>query len=184
MSCVMLHGKITQRRTPRAAAVKGWKVCQPLGVRRRKRGFGQNMKSSVLGWGTMFSRQLAPYNANPASWVCAVRSQLAHGDVTDLLIEQYCMGRVSLVSPTSICLLGLGLWHRFLWHEVRVLSFGIFRISSLVVFEKAEQHTGAAQSALGSPELLYISWAAFQNVLGTCLPCSGLGSSHEAHKKL
>jgi len=107
---------------------------------------------------------------------------LAHSDGTYLLTEQHFMGQVSLSSPMSICLLGLGLWHTFLWLEVRVVSFVIFRISSLV-FEKAEQHTGAAQRALERPKLLYI-WAAFQNALGTCLHCLGLGSSHEAHKKL
>lgn len=82
----------------------------------------------------------------------------------------------------SICLLGLGLWHRFLWHEVQVVSFAMLKTSSLVVFEKVEQHTGDSQRALESPELLYISWAAFQNVLGTHLYCSGLESSHEACK--
>lgn len=72
----MLYGKNSQKRTLRATAVEGRKVCQPLGLRRRKPRFSQNTKSSVLGWGMMFLRQLAPCYTNLASRVCAIRSQL------------------------------------------------------------------------------------------------------------
>lgn len=50
---------------------------------------------------------------------CVLQDHMAHGSGTYLLLtEQHFMGKVLLFSPMSMSLLGLGLWHRFLWHEV------------------------------------------------------------------
>lgn len=88
------------------------------------------------------------------------------------------MGEVTLGVPMSICLLGLGPWHRFLWQEVSLdPSF-----EPGCVWGGRAAHW-SAQRALESPKLLYISWAAFQAVPGTILHCSGLGFSPRVHRK-
>lgn len=184
MSCVMLHGKNTQRRTPRAAVVKGRKVCQPLRVRRRKRGFSLNTKSSVLGWGMMFSRQLAPYNTSLASWVCAVRPQLCWPAVMVPISPHWAAFYGTRVAWFFHVIMPAGLGPLAQIPLAWSTSFFFCNIQNIEPGCVWEQHTGDSQRALKSPELLYISWAAFQNALGTHLYCSGLGSSHEACKKI
>lgn len=91
------------------------------------------------------------------------------------------MGEVSLGFPMSICLLGLGPWHRFPWQEEGVVSLEHSFEPGCVWEGRAA--LCSAQRALESPRLLYISWAAFQAVPGTRLRCSGPRASPEARKK-
>lgn len=96
----------------------------------------------------MFSRQSALCNTSVANWACAVRP---HWWYLHLLTEQHFMGEVSLGFPMSICLLGLGPWHRFPWQEVGVVSLEHSTRSSLVVFGKAEQHSAVLRELWKAP---------------------------------